>query len=91
MQYEAHSYEVDVLSCSCGGHFRIVSVLRHDPVVPKILAHLGLPTGLPKTKPARASPSVESSPFGDNWDPCVGPPAWEEPVYDADTGNILAS
>ena len=83
-------YEVDVLECDCGGHFRIISIIRHDPIVPKILEHLGLPTELPRCKPARASPELEAAqPSVDQWDLCVDPPAWEEPVYDAETGKLM--
>ncbi len=63
-------------------------MIRHDPVVPKILAHLGLATELPKTKPARASPSPSVS---EPCDPCIDPPAWEGPVFDAETGALVAA
>ena len=81
-------YEVDVLECDCGGHFRIISIIRHDPVVPAILEHLGLPTELPCCKPARASPEHETA-LEDHFDPCIDPPAWEEPAYDAQTGRLM--
>lgn len=82
-------FEVDVLRCRCGGLMRIISIIEHDPVVPKILDHLGLSTDLPKMKPSRASPASSGpGPPGDEWDPCVDPPSPEEPVWDPATGTV---
>ncbi len=86
-------YEIDVLTCSCGGNFRLILILQHDPVVPKILTHLGLCTDLPRTLPARGPPplpsgeteaALDQDPFPD-YAPCVDPPAWEEPAIDVQT------
>lgn len=98
-------YEVDALTCGCGGHFSLISILRHDPVVPRILAHLALSTELPKMLPARAPPrSGEGAEVLDQedlqdrevfqdqedfQDPCIDPPAWEEPAIDVHTGLLI--
>lgn len=71
-------YEVDPLSCECGGRFRIISVILSDDVIVKILAHLGLPTELPACSPARDPPCPASDP----WDPEADAPFWEEPSFD---------
>jgi len=47
-------YGVDPLICpKCGKRMRIISIITHDPVVPKILNYLKLPVELPALAPAR--------------------------------------
>jgi len=54
VQYEAQSYGVDPLICpKCGKRMRIISIIVHDPVVPKILNHLKLSVELPVLAPPR--------------------------------------
>ena len=79
---------VDVLRCDdCGGLYRIISIIRDEPVIVKILQHLQLPAEWPVTKPARAAPRISST--EDQWDWCVDPPAWEKPTYDHETGQLV--
>lgn len=49
-------YGVEPLICPhCGKRMRIISIVVHDPVVPKILSHLKLPIELPVLAPSRRS------------------------------------
>lgn len=51
------SLALDVLACPrCGGRLRLIAVVDNPAVVARILRHLGLPTGVPGTRPARAAP-----------------------------------
>jgi len=50
-------FEVDPLTCSCGGELKLVSILFEQKVVRHILEHVGLPSDTPVTQPARAPPS----------------------------------
>jgi hypothetical protein len=54
----ARVFEIDVLSCDCGGRLRPVAAILSDAALLRILRHLGLPTDLPVTRPARAPPSA---------------------------------
>ena len=45
---------IDVLACAgCGGRLRLLATIEDPATVTKILAHLGLSTGLPALTPAR--------------------------------------
>jgi hypothetical protein len=59
-------FALEVLVCACGAQRRVLAVIREGPVARKILAHLGLPTELPR--PARA----RTDPQGELWE--TGPP-----------------
>ena len=51
------TFGVDVLACEkCAGRMKIVALIDQPPVIEKILKHLGLPTEIPKARPARAPP-----------------------------------
>jgi hypothetical protein len=48
---------LDVLACPrCGGRLRLVALIEQAGVVQRILRHLGLPTEVPESGPARAPP-----------------------------------
>jgi hypothetical protein len=50
-------FEIDVLACpGCGGRLRLVAVLEASAATTRILQHLHLPTEVPASAPARASP-----------------------------------
>lgn len=91
-------YGVDPLICKkCGKRMRIISIILHDPVVPKILNHLGLPLDLPALAPARrtgrgppedgeASALCPDTPWcvdkaPSNEDYLTDGPGWEEPAF----------
>jgi hypothetical protein len=57
----ARVFEIDVLSCDCGGRLRPVAAILSDAALLRILRHLGLPTDLPVTRPARPPPSAPPS------------------------------
>jgi len=47
-------FAIDVLACAaCGGRLRFLATIEDSPIVSKILAHLGLPTGGSIVTPAR--------------------------------------
>ena len=49
-----HKFEIDMEDCpNCGGELKIIAAILEQPVIEKILTHLGLP--------ARAPPRVTSS------------------------------
>ncbi len=50
------AFEVDVLSCGCGGRLRLLALLEAGTVTARILRHLGRPTEISLTRPARAPP-----------------------------------
>ena len=51
------SFGFDVLACPrCGGRFRLIALIDDPSVVQRFLRHLGLPTDVPKARPARAPP-----------------------------------
>jgi hypothetical protein len=55
-------YGIQILACpkpGCGGRMRVVSAITQEPVVQRILDHLGLPTDVPRFAPARAPPEAE--------------------------------
>jgi hypothetical protein len=55
-------YHFDVLACpkpGCGGRMRVIAAITQEPVVRRILDHLGLPTDVPRFTPARAPPEAE--------------------------------
>jgi len=57
-------FEIDVLACtSCGGRLRLIATIEDPEVIRRILAHLGLPTALPATLPARSPPPTMPLPF----------------------------
>ena len=54
-------FAIDVLSCRhCNGRLRVISVIKKNAVIKKILNHLGLPSELPRTRPSRGSPWQEA-------------------------------
>lgn len=92
-------YGVDPLICpKCGNRMRIISIIVHDPVVPKILNHLKLPVELPTLAPARRpgrDPPDEgeagATSCPDEWfadeapsieDYLTDGPGWEEPAFE---------
>jgi uncharacterized protein YbaR (Trm112 family) len=53
------TFGIDVLACpQCGGRLRLLALIAHQPIVERILRHLGLPTERPEPRPARASPGA---------------------------------
>ena len=78
-------FAFEALVCSsCGGQRRVLQVVREGPVARKILAHLGLPTEVPRPAPARQ----EQPEFWDTGPPDVEPPPdsvdWDQRCPDAD-------
>jgi hypothetical protein len=52
-----HSFGFDVLACRrCGGRMRLLAMIEDRKTIRRILAHLGLPTELPRPSPARPPP-----------------------------------
>ena len=65
-------YAVELFLCNqCGGRRRILAAITDPQVARKILDHLRLPAGLPRTAPPRAPP--QSRLPWDAYDPCVDP------------------
>ena len=65
---------LDVLDCPrCSGRLRLIAVIDDPAVTQRILRHLGLPTGIPETRPARSPPL-----------PLVASPTSLHVVYDYD-------
>jgi uncharacterized protein YbaR (Trm112 family) len=53
----ARTFGFDVLACPrCGGRLRLLALIEEAAVIERILRHLGLPTEIPATRPARAPP-----------------------------------
>jgi hypothetical protein len=55
-------YGIQILACpkpGCGGRMRVISAITQEPVVQRILEHLGLPTEVPRFTPARAPPQAK--------------------------------
>ena len=51
------SFGLDVLACPrCGGRLRLMALTDEAAVIERILRHLGLPTEIPASHPARAPP-----------------------------------
>jgi ribosomal protein S27E len=44
------------LCASCGGRLRLIALIEEAAVIDRILRHLGLPTEIPASPPARAPP-----------------------------------
>jgi len=58
VQYESHSFAIDVLECArCHGAMRILAVIHPPDTTAAILACQNLPTRAPPTEPA--SPDQE--------------------------------
>ena len=53
----ARTFGFDVLRCTrCGGRLRLIALIAEAAVIGRILRHLGLPTEVPSSRPARAPP-----------------------------------
>ncbi len=52
------TFEVDILTCKCGGTLSIVAAIVFDQLVEKILKCLKLPYLAPVPAPARAPPQL---------------------------------
>ncbi|MBI4677516.1 MAG: hypothetical protein HY748_08035 [Elusimicrobia bacterium] len=51
-------FEIDPILCPiCGVETRPMAVITDDAELGRLLAHVGLPTRFPKTKPARSLPA----------------------------------
>ena len=49
-------FEIDLEHCpNCGGEPKIIAAIRKQPVIAKILTHLGLQARAPRRAPARES------------------------------------
>ena len=58
------SLGLDVLACPrCGGRLRLIAVIDDPAVVARILRHVGLPTEVPGTRPARGPPTAVADLF----------------------------
>ena len=52
------SMALDVTTClRCGGRLRLIAVIDDPAVVQRVLRYLGLPTQIPKARPAHAPPT----------------------------------
>jgi len=61
-------FAVDVTQCPrCPGRLRVIAFITYAPLVATILAHLGLPTQLPSTTPARGPPQTDFADGFDAW------------------------
>jgi hypothetical protein len=60
-------FREDILACPCGGRRKVIAFISQRPVIEQILSHLGLPTTVPPTAPARYT--------GLDGDPC-----WQDDV-----------
>lgn len=50
------AFDIDVLACPrCGGRMRLLATIEDPRVMRQILAHLGLPTEVPRSPPVRAA------------------------------------
>ena len=50
-------FEIDVEHCpTCGGSLKIIAAIWKQPVIERILTHLGLQARAPPRAPARGSP-----------------------------------
>ena len=55
-------FDIDIEHCPhCGGSMKIIAAIEEPSVIPKILAHLGLPTRAPPRVPARAFDFFETA------------------------------
>jgi uncharacterized protein YbaR (Trm112 family) len=56
------SLGLDVLACPrCGGRLTLIALIDEPAVVRRVLQHLGLPTEVPETRPARAPPLLDGA------------------------------
>jgi hypothetical protein len=54
VQYERCSFEIDLAHCpNCGSELKIIAAILEQPVIEKILTHLGLQARAPPRSPAR--------------------------------------
>ena len=64
------AFGFDVLACPrCGGRLRLIALIDQASVIQHILGHLGLPTEIPASTPARAPPRLldaTAPPFDDD-------------------------
>lgn len=66
MQYEACSFNIDVMACEkCGGRMKFLALIEDPAVIRKILDHLGLPPEPPRPRPARPPPDDPQLDFDD--------------------------
>jgi hypothetical protein len=64
VQYDAHSFFIDALTCPrCAEAMVVLALLSDPPVVRKILRHLGLPDEV--TPVAPAAPTMDGPLFED--------------------------
>ncbi|MCX6553119.1 MAG: ATP-dependent helicase HrpA [Acidobacteria bacterium] len=62
----------DVLACPrCGGRLRLIALIDDEAVIERILRHLGLPTEIPASQPARAPPLIKTCSFNQDQDIAV--------------------
>jgi hypothetical protein len=58
-QLMRRTFGFDVLQCPrCGGRLRLLAMIDAGAVARRILSHLGLPTEVPRPRPARAPPVI---------------------------------
>jgi hypothetical protein len=75
--------EVDPLACSrCGGSMKVIAVIERPAIVRQILAHLGLPSIVPRL---RAPPDPPEGPAADpprewSYEPCFDELPLPDPV-----------
>jgi hypothetical protein len=63
------TFGFDVLACpNCGGRLRLAALIEESDVIGRILRHLGVPTGIPARRPARAPPLLAGIPDVAGWD-----------------------
>jgi hypothetical protein len=49
-------FSIDILTCPCGGAFKLIALIKATASIQRLLEHLGLPTVIPPIAPARAPP-----------------------------------
>ena len=59
-------FREDILACPCGGRRKVIAFIDEQPVIERILGHLGLPTTGPPTAPARLPALAETSLWQDD-------------------------
>ncbi len=66
VQYDASSFDLDVLACPrCGGRMRLLATIEDPRIIREILAHLGLPTEVPYARSPRPPPAGPADLFSD--------------------------